>query len=160
MAKPWKRTSRRGLNRMKQQIQTRYITKDEFKEYSGIDLDATLRDDGNPSNKTNAFLSRIERRVATYLNAHFFRNVDVEYKKLSDYQKEHYKYALMEQAIYELRNGEISTDSGYDPEKGEVANVDNLSKLRIAPNAKDELITCGLWNRHIGDGGNPYGWFI
>ena len=142
------------------QIQTRYITKDEFKEYSGIDLDATLRDDGNPSNKTNAFLSRIERRVATYLNAHFCRNVDIEYKKFSDYQKEHYKYALMEQAIYELRNGEISTDSGYDPEKGEVANVDNLSKLRIAPNAKDELVTCGLWNRHIGDGGNPYGWFI
>ena len=160
MAKPWKRTSRKGLSRMKQQIQTRYITKDEFKEYSGIDLDATLRDDGNPSNKTNAFLSRIERRVETYLNAHFFRNVDVEYKKFSDYQKEHYKYALMEQAIYELRNGEISTDSGYDPEKGEVANVDNLSKLRIAPNAKDELVTCGLWNRHIGDGGNPYGWFI
>ena len=60
-------------------IQTRYITKDEFKEYSGIDLDATLRDDGNPSNKTNAFLSRIERRVATYLNAHFFRNVDIVY---------------------------------------------------------------------------------
>ena len=86
--------------------------------------------------------------------------MDVEYKKFSDYQKEHYKYALMEQAIYELRNGEISTDSGYDPEKGEVANVDNLSKLRIAPNAKDELVTCGLWNRHIGDGGNPYGWFI
>lgn len=144
-------------------IQTKYITKDEFKEYSGIDLDATLKDDSNPSNKTNAFIKRIENRMSAYLDANFYRNADKEYPHFTDYQKEHYKYALMEQMIYELRNGEISTDSGYDPEKGEVMNADRLKALIIAPNAKDQLCLCGLWCRKIkgrGRRGSWYGWWF
>lgn len=139
-------------------IQTRYITKDEFREYSGIDLDAQLKDDDNPSDKANAFLKRIEVRMEAFLNANFFRNINVEYRKFSDYQKEHYKYALMEQAIYVLRNGDISTDSGYDTEKGEVANAKHLKGIIIAPNAKDQLSLCGLWCRHIDGARDYYGW--
>ena len=47
------------------QIQTKYITPDEFRDYFGIDLALELPDDTNPSNKAMAFLKRIEDRVET-----------------------------------------------------------------------------------------------
>ena len=45
------------------QLLTKYITADEFREYTGIDLAEELRDTSNPSNKVNAFLKRIEDRM-------------------------------------------------------------------------------------------------
>ena len=64
----------------------------------------------------------------------------------TDYQKYHYKHALLEQAIYIYKNGDISVDSGYDPDKGEVARPERYA---IAPNCKAELRLCGIWNRNI-----------
>ena len=141
-------------------MQTRYITKDEFKEYSGIDLDMQLRDDDNPSEKGTAFLYRIETRMEAFLNANFFKSVNVEWQTFTDFQKEHYKLALMEQAIYVLRNGDISTDSGYDTDKGIVANGQALKGLSISPNAQDQLKMCGLWTRKIAGKyrGSTYEW--
>lgn len=130
-------------------LKTKYITLDEFKEYTGIDLELQLKSDDNPSNTANAFLVRIEKRVESYLDARFYRKVDFEFPKFTDYQKEHYKLALLEQALYVFRNGDISTDSGYDPEKGVVIKNDEKQDLIIAPNAKDNLILCGLWCRKI-----------
>ncbi len=128
---------------------TKYITLDEFKEYSGIDLDAEMRLDANPSNTALAFLKRIEDRMATLIDEACFRKVDLEFPSFTDYQKEHYKLALIEQAIYVYRNGDISVDSGYDPEKGIVADKGKLQSLILAPNAKRNLQLCGLWCKKI-----------
>lgn len=143
---------------MSKRLLTKYVTKDEFLAYSGINLDMRLKDDDNPSDKANSFLYRIERRMDTFLNANFYRNIDLEYPQFTDYQKEHYKQALMEQAIYILRNGDISTDSGYDPEGGFVAGADRLKHATIAPNAKEELMLCGLWCRKIRTRRGVYEW--
>lgn len=129
---------------------TRYITADEFKEYFGIDLEKELRDTSNPSNKVDSFLKRVANRMETYLNANFFRRVTDEYPKFSDFQKEHYKLALLEQAYYMFKNGDIYADSGYDPDKGIIANKKELNGLVIAPAARDHLRMTGLWSRHIG----------
>ena len=131
------------------EFKTKYITLDEFKEYTGIDLELQLKSDDNPSNTANAFLLRIENRLASYLDARFYRKVDFEFPKFTNYQKEHYKLALLEQAMYVFRNGDISTDSGYDPEKGVIIKNDEKQDLIISPNAKDNLILCGLWCRKI-----------
>ena len=130
-------------------IETKYITTDEFKEYFGIDLASELNDDDNPSNKAVAFLKRVEDRIETFLNANFYRNIDLEYIRFSSYQKQHFKRALLEQAIYIYKNGDISVDSGFDPEKGEIASRKTLKNLSIAENCKQELILCGLWCRKI-----------
>ena len=130
-------------------MKTKYITLDEFKEYTGIDLELQLKSDDNPSNTANAFLARIENRMHAFIDSNFVRNVDKEYPNFSDYQKEHYKLALIEQALYVFRNGDISSDSGYDSEKGIVAGKHDLKELIIAPNAVDELRLCGLWNRNV-----------
>ena len=132
-------------------IQTRYITADEFTQYTGIDLSKELRDTDNPSDKVSAFLKRVEDRMEVYMNAKFFKNVGELYPRLSDEQKMHYKLALIEQALYIFRNSDISVDSGYDPEKGIIANKKELTGLVIAPNARDHLRMTGLWTRHIGN---------
>ncbi len=131
------------------ELKSKYITKDDFKMYFGIDLEVELKGDDNPSNTVNAFLKRVENRISAYLNAKFYKNVDLEYPKFTDYQKEHYKLALLEQANYVLTQGDISVDSGYDIEQGKKAERDYLNRIKISDNAIEELILCGLWNRHI-----------
>lgn len=129
-------------------LQTQYITPDEFKEYFGIDL-ACLRDDANPSNKEVAFLKRIEDRVESIIDAECFKKVSRVYPTFSEYQKEHYKRALLEQAIYVFKNGDISVDNGIDIEKGVVIPFGVIQNAILAPNAKRELELCGLWSKKI-----------
>lgn len=141
-------------------IQTRYITADEFREYTGIDLEEELRDTSNASNKVAAFLKRIEDRMETFLNAHLFKNVSELYPAFSDAQKYHYKLALIEQAYYVFKNGDISTDSGYDPDRGIIASKHARTEISLAPNAIDHLRMTGLWSAHIGSGGFFGPWLV
>lgn len=133
-------------------LQTKYITLDEFKEYFGIDLTEAFDTDI----AATAFLKRIEDRLATFVDSNFNANIDRRFPCFTDYQKKHYKLALLEQAIYIFRNGDISVDSGYDPEKGEVARPERYA---IAPNCKDNLRLCGIWNRNIPNM-SPFWWGI
>lgn len=130
-------------------LQTRYITPDDFLEYTGIDLGAQLKGNANPSDKAKAFLNRIEVRMESYLNANFFKRVSDCWPVFNDYQKLHYKYALLEQALYVFRNGDISIDSGYEPDEGIKISREDLEKISIAPNAINHLQEIGLWTRHI-----------
>ncbi len=140
---------------------TQYITPDDFLQYFGIDLRDRLKGNANPSDKANAFIKRIEDRMETYLNAHFFKNIKVEYACMSDFQKEHYRLALLEQAIYVFKNGDISVDSGYDPDEGIKLSSHARSELTVAPNAKDHLKLTGMWTGFIGAGGGFFGpWVI
>ena len=125
-------------------LQTKYISLDEFNEYFNIDLAAEF----GTVEKAKAFLKRIEDRLATFVDSNFNCNIDMKYPCFTDYQKYHYKLALLEQCIYIFKNGDISVDSGYDPEKGEIAAKPGV-KYAIAPNCKDNLRLCGIWNRNI-----------
>lgn len=135
------------------QLLTKYITADEFREYTGIDLEEELKGESNPSNKVNAFLKRIEDRMEVYLNAHFFKNINALYPCFTDEQKYHYKLALIEQAYYVFKNGDISTDSGYDQDRGIIASKHARTEITLAPNAIDHLRMTGLWSGHIGTEG-------
>ena len=139
---------------------TQYITPDDFQQYFGIDLGAQLKGTANPSDKAYAFLKRIEDRMEAYLNAHFFKNISVEWSKMSLYQKDKYRLALLEQAIYVFKNGDISVDSGYDPEEGIKISRHAISEITLAPNAIDNLRLSGLWSGHIGTGGFFGPWVI
>lgn len=130
-------------------LKSKYITPNDFKQYFGIDLASELKSDDNPSNTVNAFLCRIEKRLASFIDANFYRNVDREFPKFTDYQKEHYKLALLEQAYYVLTQGDISSDSGYDMDSGIKASRGQLHGIKISDNAREELLLCGLWCRKI-----------
>ena len=141
-------------------ILTKYITADEFREYTGIDLYEELKTNSNPSDEVNAFLKRIEVRMESFLNATFFKNVTDEYPEFSDYQKQHYKYALLEQAYYVFKNGDISTDSGYDPDKGIIISKHAKREVTLAPNAIDHLRLIGFWTGHINKKGLLRPWIF
>ena len=128
-------------------LKQKQVTNDEFKVYSGKDLTLYLTDSDNPSNEVQAFLYRKQLNIDTFIEAQMFKQI--RYENMSDYQKQHYKVAVMEQIIYELRNGEISTDSGYDNEVGALSNVDYLTYITIAPETKRHLQVAGLWSRKV-----------
>ena len=134
-------------------IHTQYINPDDFINYFGIDLGSRLKGNQNPSDKATAFLMRVENDVESFMNAHFFKNISIEYGKMSDYQKEHYRLALLEQAYYIFKNGDIGSDSGYNPESGIVASNHALTEITIGEKAKNHLKLSGLWTGHIGAGG-------
>ena len=141
-------------------MNTKYITKEDFKEYTGIDLIEELAGDSNPSNKADSFLFRVEVRMETFVEVNTYKRLDTEYRKFTDYQKLHYKLALLEQAYYIIHNGEISTDSGYDPDKGEIADNTTLTNKEIAPNTKRELTLCGLFSRKLNSSLRYRGWWF
>jgi len=139
-------------------IQTKYASIDEITQFYP---EINLRQELGTEEKAQAFMFRIETRMESYINSNFNRNITLEYPQFTDYQKLHYKLALIEQAVYIFRNSELSVDSGYDPEKGEIMNKDRLNKLSISENAKEHLITCGIWNRNLnyrGLVGNVWWW--
>lgn len=131
------------------ELKTKYITEEDFKDFFGIDLASSFKEDDNPSNQVDAFLRRIEIRIEAYLNANFYRNIESEFPEFTNYQKEHFRYALLEQAMYVLKNGDISVDSGYDQDEGIKATRTQLRELSISQNCKEQLILCGLWCRKI-----------
>jgi hypothetical protein len=146
------------------EFKTKYITPDDFTQYFGIDLGATLRGNANPSDKANAFLMRIEDRMESYLNATFFKKVVDEWPHFTDWQKDNYRKALLEQAIYIFKNGDISVDSGYNPDEGIKIDRKDIKELSVAPNAIHYLELIGLWSRHIKTPGffgpNGYGGYF
>jgi hypothetical protein len=145
-------------------LKTRYITAEDFKIYFGIDLANSLNNgstpNDNPSQLAASFIMRVENRMQAYLQAEYFRNILFIYPKFTNYQKEEYKLALLEQVFFNLRNGDISTDSGYNPEIGVITNNEKLHRINLSENAKDHLMACGLLSRHIGGSNHAGNWWI
>lgn len=133
------------------------VKSEELKQFSGIDFEHEIRSDDNPSNTAEAWLNRIEVRLASFINSRLAKNIDYEIKHFSKYQLQEYKYAIMEQAIYVYRNGDISTDSGYDSDKGIIANLNDLDNIKISNNAIEHLKNCGLWSRTLTGKRGGYG---
>ena len=131
------------------EIKTKYITPDDFKDYFGIDLDLELKSSANPSDTAEAFIMRWENRLATFLDSQFYRQVDKEYPQFTDYQKEHYALALLEQCKYVFKNGEIAEDSWLEYEKGEIIGNETIINKMIGTLCKQNLLLCGLWCRKV-----------
>ena len=138
------------------EFKTRYITADEFKQYFGIDLQIELPNGDNESGKVAAYLTRIENRLEAWINANYFYNVSQFWETLNNNQKEQYKYALLEQAYYVLRMGDISVDSGYDKERGVIAGRSTINELSVSPNSMLHLENGGFLNTRIVKRGGYY----
>lgn len=139
-------------------LETRFVTSEEFKEYTGIDLDAELKNTDNNSNKVEAFIFRITNNLESFIQAQFFKKLDYEYEHFTDYQKTHYKYALMEQILYIFKNGDLTTMSGLENERIVTPRTE-LRKVSISDNTINELKLCGVWNRHIGMRPSLISWY-
>lgn len=128
-------------------LQTKYISIDDFDEY--FPEIGPLREELGGEQNALAFLTRIEDRMEAFIDSNFNKSVDRMYPIFSDYQKKHYKLALLEQAIYIFKESDVSVNSGYDFDKGEIISRSKIRQISIAPNAVDNLRLCGLWNRNL-----------
>lgn len=131
-----------------------YITADQFYDLFGIDLSLELKNNDNTGNKVNSFLFRVESVVLGFMQVDMYKKID--FNDLSAYQLGLMRLAMLEQAQYMLRNGDVTTDSGYDPTNGVVVNREVLKGLTLAPMTIRHLTMAGLFSRKIQHG---FGWF-
>ena len=125
----------------------RFVTPSDFLNYTGKDLSHILRTNNNISNAPNLFLLMVEDTLLTRIDSMSFRLRT--WDNLSEYQKESLQKAIIHQANYVLRNGDIFSDSGYDLERGEIIPYEKLQSIAICSTAKDLLRNCGLLNQKI-----------
>lgn len=139
-----------------------FVTPNDFLNYWGVDLNAKLR--GNtpgPTNKAESFLKRIEDRLMAWIDSNTFRLTtwdyykdNAEYRnereaKKAKVQKDAWKKAILTQAMYVFKNSDIGMDSGYDPEKGIIADKRSLDDIEICRQAIDFLKVAGLYNHVV-----------
>ncbi len=123
-------------------LKTRYVTIDEVQNETGIDL----REEWGE--RAEIELKNIERRMESFCASNFYRNIEREFKNFSDYQKKHFKRAIIEQVIYIIENGDIGSLSGIvDGEKR--VNRADYKNVMWSPYTEDELRLCGIWCRTI-----------
>ena len=133
------------------QTKAKFVTPDDFLNYTGIDLDSELRDSGSPadSNKADMFLCRVERRFLTFVDSSSFRNYDWDELAYHPRDLEAMKTAILEQALYVFKNGDLSIDSGYDPQRGTTIEKSDLMRREISAQAIDILKNAGLFNQNV-----------
>lgn len=130
-------------------ITTKYITADDYKRYFGVDLGKTLKGDDNESDKASRFLMRVENDVELWLNYNYKQSIHDIYDDLNDFQKEKYQLALLEQAKYMFKNGDIGGDSGYDQDSGVIASRSEIKEIMISTRTEMYLKLAGLCNRYM-----------
>lgn len=122
------------------EIKTRFIKKEEFEQYTGINLDNMLAD-----HNADRFIMRVENDLDNYLHGRIGKNVTWLLPHLNNWQKDLFKKAVIEQVYYVFRNGDIYVDSGYNPDTGKVADRKYLSSIVVAPKTIDYLKRAGIW---------------
>ncbi len=130
-------------------LTSKYITPTDYLNYWGVNLDNILPDDDMPSGKAQRFIAQVEDEVASMLESKCFRRIDDEFVTFSEYQKRCYKMALLHQAHYKIENGDITNDSGYNPESGKIVKDFELREIELSRQTVRYLNLCGLWNRAI-----------
>ena len=84
------------------------------------------------------------------IDSDFYNNVAYRFQNFTNEQKEWYKLAIAEQALYMLKNGDLSLDSGYSKDKGSVATRNEINNIQISQETIRYLTRLGLRCTHLG----------
>lgn len=122
-----------------------FVKPSDYFNYHGVDLNEELQTNSNESNKSNIFLMKLEDKLINRMDFIACRTKRLD--RLSNYQKECLQKAILIQAEYVLRNGDVSTDSGYDSEKGKIISIDDLIQIQVCPSSYEFLMNSGVWSR-------------
>lgn len=129
--------------------QPKFVTVDDFKNYWGKDLRSILRSDDNDSNQAERFLARVEDRLMNWIDNNTFRRIPYDQLRSNPRQFENWQKAILTQAMYMYRNGDLGIESGLDTEKGIIAARSDLVELEVCQAAIDYLSNAGLFNLNV-----------
>jgi hypothetical protein len=145
---------------MIEKLEPKFITVDDYNNYWGENLRDMLRAYGaNDSYEAERFLARVEIKLINWINNRTFRRI--RYCDLNQRQLHLFQLALIEQAKYMFKNGDIGLDSGYNPETLQIADSQTLETLRVSNTTVELLSNAGLFNLTVKDlpryphGGGP-----
>ena len=128
-----------------------YITRDEYLEVKGVDLNIELQDDDNHSNKVNRFIQDITNFVLDHLvmeyNCNELNRQTNEFEDLAEFRRVRFHYGMLEQIEYVLNNGLIQLDSGINRETGAITD---FSGLVIGSSALKQFRLGGFCNKQEG----------
>lgn len=137
------------------------LTKAEFREYSGYDLNEEVTRFSRSEN-TEAAAARLLRlwayRIRDLIVAG--RRGGIPEENYSANQVDAVKRATAEYGIYFLQQGDLFQESGFDPDRGMLAPVSELEKIRMPKKVTDILRHAGLIISSIGmyrAFGSPWG---
>ena len=120
-----------------------FVTPEDFKTYTGIDLDESLNDDITTPDR---FMRDAEDEIINYVNMQSWRPIsrNLAQNKYTQSQVFSLKKAIILQAEYMFYNGDMLKNNGVDPDRGEVVRNETLKKVSISPKASDELKQSGI----------------
>lgn len=123
-------------------IKPEYVSVEDFKTYTGIDLYEELAEEQQP----NLWLRDREDELINYVNLQSWRPIS---KWFHDHfytpeQVDALREAILIHAKYVWLNGSILENSGLDPEAGQKFTPDQREAAAIAPNAIDKLKIAGI----------------
>lgn len=123
-------------------IQPEYVSVEDFKTYTGIDLYEEL-----PEGKDALlFLRDAEDELINYANMQSWRPINryIVQNKFSPVQMTSLRTAILMQAKYMFENGDAMGNSGLDPEEGVKFGKYERESAAISPKAINELKMSGI----------------
>lgn len=129
----------------------RFVTPDDFLNYSGIDLRSNMRSSGTPNDSSEAdrFLFRMETDFLSHVEEISFWNYDWDTIVYHPDNLYWLKIALLKQALYVYRGGDLSTDNGYDPQRGPIDNLDDINTRIFSSVALEIMHSHSLFSRSV-----------
>jgi len=123
-------------------IKPEYVSVEDFKTYTGIDLYEELNGDKEPE----LFLRDCEDEIINYVNLQSWRPITrwIYENKYSPEQVDAFREAILIHAKYVWLNGDLMENNGIDPESGRKFGKDEREEAAIAPNAIDRLKMAGI----------------
>lgn len=121
-----------------------FINTNDFIEYTGIDLNMELKGDSGAGER---FIRRVETLFLNWCDANLGSRY-CTWEEVMNHPKdaEAVRMALLEQALYMYRNGDLFSDSGYDPQRGSMIAKDDLRRRSISDTAIDLMKASGLFS--------------
>lgn len=122
----------------------KYITKEDYLEEKGINLEIELQDDDNHSNKVHRFIREVTNWCRDYLVVHYCANELLQaFSMLPEWRQERFRAGCMAQMEYVLNEGYISKNSGINAELG---TITNLTGVELSREAYQEFFLGGFCN--------------
>lgn len=111
----------------------KYITKENYLEEKGIDLEIEIQNDDNHSNKVQRFIREVTNWCIEYLVSNYACNELLGvFEKMPEFRQQRFREGVMEQMEYVLNNGWLNKDSGLNRDLGTIVALERVELSRSA----------------------------